>query len=97
LARLGMSEELSVSELAQPFAMSLTAIMKQLEVLSDPRLIVRAKTGRIVACRLTAEKLRRQGRPDHLKRRTTQEPDHETAPSRLPSGMAGRAESASGA
>jgi DNA-binding GntR family transcriptional regulator len=43
-----------VSELKQPFAMSLPAIMKHLDVLSDAGLIERAKTGRIVACRLTA-------------------------------------------
>ena len=45
---------LSVSELAQPFAMSLPAIMKHLDVLSDAGLIAREKTGRTVACRLTA-------------------------------------------
>jgi DNA-binding transcriptional ArsR family regulator len=55
LARLGSQDNISVSELAQPFAMSLPAIMKHLGVLSDAGLIARAKTGRIVACRLTAE------------------------------------------
>jgi DNA-binding transcriptional ArsR family regulator len=55
LARLGSRESLSVSELAQPFAMSLPAIMKHLDVLSDAGLIAREKTGRTVACRLTAE------------------------------------------
>jgi DNA-binding transcriptional ArsR family regulator len=54
VARLGNRESLSVSELAQPFAMSLPAIMKHLEVLSDAGLIAREKTGRTVACRLTA-------------------------------------------
>jgi DNA-binding transcriptional ArsR family regulator len=54
LARLGQRDSISVSELAQPFAMSLPAIMKHLDVLSDAGLIARAKTGRIVACRLTA-------------------------------------------
>jgi len=54
LARLGQRDGLSVSELAQPFTMSLPAIMKHLDVLSDAGLIARAKTGRIVACRLTA-------------------------------------------
>jgi DNA-binding transcriptional ArsR family regulator len=54
LARLGEQESLSVSELAAPFSMSLPAIMKHLEVLSDAGLIVREKTGRTVACRLTA-------------------------------------------
>src|SRR3954447_15255352 len=54
LARLGDRDGISVSELAQPFAMSLPAIMKHLDVLSDAGLIARAKTGRTVACRLTA-------------------------------------------
>src|SRR4029077_14575840 len=55
VARLGDRESLSVSELAQPFAMSLPAIMKHLDVLSDAGLRARAKTGRRVACRLTAK------------------------------------------
>jgi DNA-binding transcriptional ArsR family regulator len=55
LARLGGRETFSVSELAQPFAMSLPAVMKHLDVLSDAGLITREKTGRVVAVRLTAE------------------------------------------
>src|SRR3954465_11997993 len=55
LARLGSRESLSVSELAGPFSMSLPAIMKHLDVLSDAGLIAREKTGRTVACRLTAQ------------------------------------------
>ncbi|MGV7212597.1 ArsR/SmtB family transcription factor [Bradyrhizobium sp. UFLA05-112] len=55
LARLGEEDGLSVSELAAPFSISLPAIMKHLEVLSDAGLIVREKTGRTVACRLTAQ------------------------------------------
>src|ERR1700716_1833888 len=54
LARLGRQDGISVSELAQPFSMSLPAIMKHLDVLSDTGLIARTKTGRTVACRLTA-------------------------------------------
>src|SRR6516162_10861312 len=54
LARLDNRETLSVSELAQPFAMTLPAIMKHLDVLSEAGLIAREKTGRTVACRLTA-------------------------------------------
>jgi DNA-binding transcriptional ArsR family regulator len=54
LAELGARESASVSELAQPFSMSLPAIMKHLEVLNDAGLITRAKTGRTVTCRLTA-------------------------------------------
>src|SRR3954468_14392992 len=55
LARLVEKESLSVSDLAQPFAMSLPAIIKHLDVLSDAGLIAREKTGRTVACRLTAQ------------------------------------------
>jgi DNA-binding transcriptional ArsR family regulator len=55
VARLGERESISVSELAQPFAMSLPAVMKHLDVLSGAGLIAREKTGRTVACRLTAQ------------------------------------------
>jgi DNA-binding transcriptional ArsR family regulator len=55
LARLGGQDALSVSELAAPFPISLPAIMKHLDVLTDAGLIVREKTGRTVACRLTAQ------------------------------------------
>ncbi|MDN5002945.1 ArsR/SmtB family transcription factor [Bradyrhizobium sp. GCM10027634] len=55
LARLGEKDGLSVSELAAPFSISLPAIMKHLDVLTDAGLIVREKTGRTVACRLTAQ------------------------------------------
>jgi DNA-binding transcriptional ArsR family regulator len=55
LARLSARDAVSVSELAQPFAMSLPAIMKHLDVLSDAGLVAREKTGRVVACRLTAQ------------------------------------------
>src|SRR6201990_1262537 len=54
LARLQARDGISVSELAKPFAMSLPAIMKHLDVLSDAGLVAREKTGRVVACRLTA-------------------------------------------
>lgn len=54
LARLEAEDGLSVSELAQPFPVSLPAIMKHLDVLSDAGLITRTKTGRTVSCRLNA-------------------------------------------
>ena len=53
LARLDEEDSVSVSELARPFPVSLPAIMKHLDVLSDAGLIVRTKTGRTVACQLT--------------------------------------------
>ena len=55
LARLGERDGLSVSELAAPFPVSLPAIMKHLDVLTDAGLIAREKTGRTVSCRLTAQ------------------------------------------
>jgi DNA-binding transcriptional ArsR family regulator len=54
MARLGEQDNLSVSELARPFPVSLPAIMKHLDVLSDAGLIARNKSGRTVHCRLTA-------------------------------------------
>ena len=55
LAQLDERENVSVSELARPFPVSLPAIMKHLDVLTDAGLIVREKTGRTVSCRLTAQ------------------------------------------
>ncbi|WP_060857332.1 ArsR/SmtB family transcription factor [Caballeronia sordidicola] len=54
LARMAANADLSVSDLAQPFAMSLPAVMKHLDVLLEAGLITRTKTGRTVACRLAA-------------------------------------------
>jgi DNA-binding transcriptional ArsR family regulator len=54
LAQLGDREAISVSELARPFAMSLPAVMKHLDVLSDAGLVTRSKTGRTVTCQLNA-------------------------------------------
>ena len=56
--RLAAEPGLSVSELAAPFAMSLPAVMKHLDVLSGAGLLARTKTGRTVACRLDAEPMR---------------------------------------
>jgi DNA-binding transcriptional ArsR family regulator len=54
LARLSESADISISELARPFPMSLPAVMKHLDVLGEAGLIARRKSGRTVACRLTA-------------------------------------------
>src|SRR5690606_3969166 len=54
LARLEEHDGLSGSELARPFPVTMPAIMQPLAVLSDAGLIVRRKTGRTVACQLTA-------------------------------------------
>jgi DNA-binding transcriptional ArsR family regulator len=54
LARLADEPDLSVSELARPFPVSLPAIMKHLDVLHDAGLIARKKSGRTVTCELKA-------------------------------------------
>ncbi|MGH6742602.1 MAG: ArsR/SmtB family transcription factor [Bradyrhizobium sp.] len=54
LARLGQTDSLSVSDLAEPLPMSLPAVMKHLDVLSDAGLVTRSKSGRTVSCRLQA-------------------------------------------
>jgi len=54
LARLAEQPDLSVSALAKPFAVSLPAIMKHLDVLTDAGLVQRSKSGRTVICRLDA-------------------------------------------
>jgi len=53
LARLGGAERLSVSELARPFPMTLPAVMKHLNVLSDAGLVTREKRGRVTECQLS--------------------------------------------
>ncbi|MBR0681735.1 helix-turn-helix transcriptional regulator [Roseomonas eburnea] len=55
IERLAAEDGLSVSELAKPFAMSLPAVMKHLDVLEGAGLIARHKSGRTVSCRLVAE------------------------------------------
>jgi DNA-binding transcriptional ArsR family regulator len=58
LARLEQEESVSVSALAQPFAIKLPAVMKHLDVLGDAGLITRSKHGRTVDVRLSPEPLR---------------------------------------
>lgn len=48
LHRLEGKERLSISELAEPFAMTLPAVLKHLDILSDVGLIRRSKSGRTV-------------------------------------------------
>ncbi len=54
IERLAAAESLTVSELAKPLPISLPAVMKHLDVLAGAGLVARRKTGRSVACRLTA-------------------------------------------
>jgi DNA-binding transcriptional ArsR family regulator len=55
LDRLARAEGLAVTEIAAPFAVSLPAVMKHLDVLARAGLIERAKTGRTVRCTLRAQ------------------------------------------
>jgi DNA-binding transcriptional ArsR family regulator len=62
-ARRGMVERLtrgpaSVSELAEPFAMSLSAVVQHLAVLEASGLIQSQKTGRVRTCRIEPGALR---------------------------------------
>jgi DNA-binding transcriptional ArsR family regulator len=59
LARLAREESLSVSALAEPFAIKLPAVMKHLDVLCEAGLIRRKKRGRTVAVRLSPAPLRK--------------------------------------
>jgi DNA-binding transcriptional ArsR family regulator len=50
LARLEREDSATVSELAQPFAIKLPAVMKHLDVLQDAGLITRTKAGESSPC-----------------------------------------------
>ncbi|HZQ14486.1 MAG TPA: metalloregulator ArsR/SmtB family transcription factor [Pseudolabrys sp.] len=58
LAKLSQRQDVSVTELARPFSMSLPAVMKHLDVLAEAGLVKREKTGRVVGCNLRAEPMR---------------------------------------
>ncbi|MGA2778394.1 MAG: metalloregulator ArsR/SmtB family transcription factor [Steroidobacteraceae bacterium] len=58
LAHLERKESATVSELAEPFAIKLPAVMKHLDVLHEAGLITRSKTGRVVTVRLRPEPMR---------------------------------------
>ena len=58
LARLERKGAASVSELAEPFAIKLPAVMKHLDVLDQAGLVTRSKVGRIVTVRLASEPMR---------------------------------------
>jgi DNA-binding transcriptional ArsR family regulator len=55
IAQLNQRDDITVSQLASRFPVSLPAIMKHLDVLSDAGLVTRTKTGRTVSCRLAAQ------------------------------------------
>jgi len=58
LARLASGEEASVTELAEPFAMSLPAVSKHLKVLERAGLIARGREAQWRPCRLEAGPLK---------------------------------------
>jgi DNA-binding transcriptional ArsR family regulator len=58
LAHLERRGGVSVSELAQPFAIKLPAVMKHLNVLHDAGLVTRSKSGRTVTVRLRPQPMR---------------------------------------
>ena len=58
LAQLERRDSATVSELAEPFAIKLPAVMKHLDVLDDAGLITRSKSGRTVTVRLRAQPMR---------------------------------------
>jgi len=58
LVRLEREAAATVSELAQPFAIKLPAVMKHLDVLDEAGLISRSKAGRTVTVRLRPEPMR---------------------------------------
>ena len=58
LAQLERKDGASVSDLAEPFAIKLPAVMKHLDVLDDAGLITRSKSGRTVTVRLCPEPMR---------------------------------------
>jgi DNA-binding transcriptional ArsR family regulator len=58
LARLEEAESLTVSAIAEPFAIKLPAVMKHLDVLGEAGLVTRAKHGRTVDVRLAPGPLR---------------------------------------
>jgi DNA-binding transcriptional ArsR family regulator len=58
LARLAKEESVSVSTLAEPFPITLAAVMKHIDVLGDAGLVTRSKQGRTVEVRLAPAPLR---------------------------------------
>ena len=58
IERLNRERELAVGEIAAPFAASLPAIIKHIDVLESAGLIVRERQGRHVRCRLAGDPMR---------------------------------------
>lgn len=56
--RLLNGDELSVSAIAEPFDMSLPAVLKHVKVLENAGLVSRSKIGRTVHCRLNPKPMK---------------------------------------
>jgi DNA-binding transcriptional ArsR family regulator len=53
-----LEDDMAVTDVAAPFAMSLAAISKHLTVLTDARLITRERRGRVIWCKLEPDAMR---------------------------------------
>ncbi|HEY6919469.1 MAG TPA: metalloregulator ArsR/SmtB family transcription factor [Tabrizicola sp.] len=53
-----LEDDMAVTDVAEPFAMSLAAISKHLAVLSEAGLISRERRGRVIWCKLEPEAMR---------------------------------------
>ncbi|WP_050527754.1 ArsR/SmtB family transcription factor [Pseudorhodobacter aquimaris] len=53
-----LEDDMAVTDVAAPFAMSLAAISKHLQVLADAKLISQEKRGRVKWCKLEPDALR---------------------------------------
>jgi DNA-binding transcriptional ArsR family regulator len=53
-----LEDDMAVTDVAAPFAMSLAAISKHLNVLAEAGLISREKRGRVIWCKLEPDSLR---------------------------------------
>jgi DNA-binding transcriptional ArsR family regulator len=53
-----LEDDMAVTDVADPFRMSLAAISKHLAVLTDAGLITREKRGRVIWCKLEPDALR---------------------------------------
>ena len=53
-----LEDDMAVTDVAQPFQMSLTAISKHLGILAEAGLISREKRGRVIWCKLEPDAMR---------------------------------------
>ncbi len=58
ILRMLLEDDMAVTDVAEPFQMSLTAISKHLQVLTEAGLISQEKRGRVKWCKLEPEALR---------------------------------------